>query len=93
MRTSRPKTADEIKDIAMAALLSVAQDGNAPAAARAAASRTMLEAIGAIGRNQDLAKLDEKRSLAEMSSTEINQEIMRLSDKLPKPRLRKLDLG
>lgn len=91
--TTKPKTPDELKAIAMQALLDVAQDSAAPAAARAAASRTMLEAIGAIGRNQDLAKLDEQRSLAEMSPTEINDEITRLVGKLPKPRLKKLDLG
>jgi hypothetical protein len=93
MPAKKSHSADEIKDIAMDALLSVAQDRLAPAAARAGASRTMLEAIGAIGRNQDLAKLDETRSLAAMSPGEINEEITRLAAKLPKPRMKKLDLG
>jgi hypothetical protein len=93
MAAKKPATPDEIKDIAMNALLSVAEDTQAPAAARAAASRTMLEVIGAIGRNQDLAKLDERRSLAEMSPAEINDEIARLGRKLPRPRIKKLDLG
>jgi hypothetical protein len=93
MTTKKPATPDEIKDIAMSALLDVAQNADAPAAARAAASRTMLEAIGALGRNQDLAKLDDKRSLAEMSPSEISDEISRLAKKLPKPKLTKLKLG
>jgi hypothetical protein len=76
----------------MQALLDVAVDKQAPAAARAGASRTMLEAIGVIGRNQDLAKLDERRSLAEMSPTEINDEISRLSRKLPRPKITKINL-
>jgi hypothetical protein len=93
MATKKPNSPDEIKDIAMSALLDVAADKQAPAAARAAAARTMLEVHGAIGRNQDLAKLDEHRSLAEMSPGEINEEIARLSRKLPRPRIKKLDLG
>src|SRR6188768_2271976 len=79
-----PYEADDIKDVALSALLEVAANNKAPAAARAAAARTMLEAIGAIGRLQDLARLDEsKRNAAEMSPEEISNEISRLSRKLP----------
>jgi hypothetical protein len=89
--SSGEPTADAIKSVALAALLDVAQNGHAPAAARAAAARTMLEAIGAIGRLQDLARLDEsKRNASEMSSEEIANEISRLSRKLPPPKMRKL---
>jgi len=89
----KPQSVDDIKDAAMAALLDVVNNKQSPAAARAGAARTMLEAIGAIGRNQDLAKLDERRPLAEMSPGEVNQEIARLASKLPRPKIKKLDLG
>lgn len=95
----KPSTApshrpDDLKSIAIEALLSVAQDADAPAAARAAAARTMLETIGAIGRNQDTSKLDAARPLSEMSAAEIGEEIARLSTKLPKPKgFKKIDLG
>jgi len=86
-------TPELLKAAALAALLDVAANVKAPAAARAAASRTMLEAIGAIGRLQDLGRLDEsKRNAAEMSPEEIANEISRLSRKLPKPKMRKLKL-
>ena len=82
---------DEIKAVALAALIDVAQNTKAPAAARAASSRTLLEAIGAIGRLQDLGRLDEsKRNAAEMSPEEISNEISRLSRKLPPPKMRKV---
>src|SRR6185436_14303169 len=86
-------TPELLKAAALAALLDVAANVKAPAAARAAASRTMLEPIGAIGRLQDLGRLDEsKRIAAEMSPEEIANEISRLSRKLPKPKMRKLKL-
>jgi hypothetical protein len=50
----------------------------------------MLEAIGAIGRMQDTRRLDEDRSVTEMSPVEINEEILRLSAKLPKVRVSRL---
>jgi len=83
-------TVDAVRDVAMKALLNVAADKQAPAAARAGASRTLLEAIGIIGRNQDLGKLDEKRAMSEMTPDEIDAEIQRLAKRAPKPRLRKL---
>ena len=82
---------DEIKAIALAALVDVAQNLKAPAAARAAASRTLMEAIGAIGRLQDLGRLDEsKRNAAEMTLEEINSEMQRLMGKMPKVKMRKV---
>jgi hypothetical protein len=74
----------------MKALMEVAGDVLAPAAARSAASRTMLEVIGAIGRNQDLSRGADDRNTTEMTSTEIAEEIARLSRKLPKMRLKKV---
>jgi len=86
-------TPELLKAAALAALLDVAANVKAPAAARAAASRTMLEAIGAIGRLQDLGRLDEsKRNAAEMSLEEINSEMQRLMSKMPKVKMRKLKL-
>jgi hypothetical protein len=83
---------DEIKAVALAALIDVAQNQKAPAAARAASSRTLLEAIGAIGRLQDLGRLDEsKRNAAEMSMEEIQKEMAQLMGKMPRTvRMRKL---
>jgi len=89
-----PYEADDIKDVALSALLEVAANNKAPAAARAAAARTMLEAIGAIGRLQDLARLDEsKRSASEMSADEIAGEIARLTKKVTSNvRMRKMKI-
>jgi len=78
---------DSLRTAALKTLKGVAEDAAAPAAARASAARTLLEAIGAIGRMQDTRRLDDDRSATEMSPTEINDEIMRLSAKLPKVRV------
>ena len=84
---------DTLKAEAIAALRSVAADSASPAAARAAAARTMLETIGAIGRLQDLTKLDDRREPVEMSPEEIASEIDRLAKKMPKPKMTKMRLG
>jgi hypothetical protein len=81
---------ETIRTSALEALLAVANDPLAPSAARAAASRTLLESIGAIGRLQDSRRLDETRAGAEMSPTEIAEEIARLSAKIPPPQLRQV---
>lgn len=65
------------ENIAMEALRDVARDRKAPAAARAAAARTLLEASGRIGRLQVSAPTD-NRPLNEMSASEIESEISRL---------------
>ena len=86
-------TPDMLKSIAIATLVDVSSNAKAPAAARGAAARTILEALAVIGRNQDPGRFDEsKRNAAEMSPEEIANEISRLSRKLPKPRMRKLKL-
>jgi hypothetical protein len=85
-------TPDDLKAEAIDALRRVAADGDAPAAARAAAARTMLEAIGAIGRLQDLSKLDERRNAAEMTPDQIAMEINRLAERMPKPKLTKMKM-
>ena len=68
---------DELRIIAINALVAVANDKTAPAAARAAASRTLLESLGDIGRLQEMARQSEK-PLTEMSPRELDQEIQRL---------------
>lgn len=68
---------DEIREIATLALIEVARNPKAAAAARAAASRTLLESLGDIGRLQELARSKEK-PLVDMTSKELNDEIARL---------------
>jgi hypothetical protein len=85
---SKPKpdpmpSKDHIRAIATASLLSVAQSVKAPPAARAAASRTLLESIGDIGRLQEVARASEK-PLSEMNARELDEEIARLSPKKAK---------
>jgi hypothetical protein len=71
---------DDIRQVAMDALVKVARDPKAPAAARAAAARTLLESLGDIGRLQELAHASEK-PLTSMSQNEIDLEIARLRPK------------
>ena len=67
----------DLEAIALAALRDVASDRKAPAAARAAAARTLLETAGRIGRLQAPGSGTE-RPLNEMSASEIASEISRL---------------
>ena len=73
----KPQSKDELRQIALHALVEVADDGDAPAAARAAAARTILESLGDIGRLQEVARASEK-PLTEMSAKEVQEEIERL---------------
>ena len=66
-----------LRSVAITALVAVAKDAQAPAAARAAASRTLLESLGDIGRLQETVRQAEK-PLNEMSANEVDQEIARL---------------
>jgi hypothetical protein len=68
---------DTIVETAIQSLLSVARDSKAPAAARAAASRTLLETVGKIGRLQTEAP-SEARNLSEMDAGALETEIIRL---------------
>jgi hypothetical protein len=74
-----PKEA--LREVAIQALVQVAQDPDAAPAARAAAARTLLESIGLIGRLQELAHKSEK-PLSELTAAEIDLEIARLRPKL-----------
>jgi hypothetical protein len=76
----QPATKDELRQIAINALVAVADDDEAPAAARAAAARTMLESLGDIGRLQEVARQAEK-PLTEMTPRELDEEIARLRPK------------
>ena len=83
-------TAVDLRTVAITTLVSVASDIGAPAAARAAAARSLAEIIGMLGRNQDLGRVEQRRNAAEMSPTEISDEIARLSQQVPAVRLKRL---
>lgn len=68
----------EIRQQAEKALLEVANDLTAPSAARAAAARTLLEMVGAIGRNSSPSGDPKSRSLGELSGGDLEAEIARL---------------
>jgi hypothetical protein len=72
---------DELKVIALETLQAVAGDAGAPAAARAAAARTLLEMLGYIGRLQDKNSQNDK-DLQELSRGELDSEIDRLQRRL-----------
>jgi len=84
------EVADDLRAVAIRALVDVASNGDAPAAARAAAARTLMESIGAIGRLQDLDRVNERRNSAEMTPREIADEIARLSTKVPTVKLKRI---
>jgi hypothetical protein len=65
---------DEVRRVSTLALIDVASDRTAPAAARAAAARTLLESLGDIGRLQEIARAAE-RPLNELSLQELDEEI------------------
>lgn len=67
----------DLERVAIEALRDVASDRKAPAAARAAAARTLLETVGRIGRLQTTAPADQ-RPLHEMSAADLASEISRL---------------
>ena len=75
---SEPETGSEASDEALArlALREVAGSPRAPASARAAAARTLLEAGGLIGRLQE--KPRNSKGLNEMTREELESEIARL---------------
>jgi hypothetical protein len=74
---SKSFSKDQLRSVAIESLVRVAKDRTAPAAAVAAAARTLLESIGDIGRLQEVARQAEKPP-TEMTSREIAEEIERL---------------
>ena len=70
----------EIRAVAIVTLMAVARNTAAAPAARAAASRTLLESLGDIGRLQEVARANEK-PLSEMNARELDDEIARLQPK------------
>jgi hypothetical protein len=64
-------------DLAKEALRDVMRDGSAPAAARAAAARTMLELNGALGRNAGVP-IDPSRPTSELSRGDLLAELASL---------------
>lgn len=92
-RIQQPDLADtgvDLRQTAIDTLVDVAANGDAPAAARAAAARTLAEILGLLGRNQDLGRVESRRNTAEMSSSEIADEIARLSQQMPDVKLKRL---
>ena len=67
-----------LEELALDALRAVAGDSTAPAAARAAAARTLLEACGKLGRNQEIISDTKDKDLSTMSLSDLDKEIKRL---------------
>jgi hypothetical protein len=75
--TAKMPSEDEIRETAIQSLMRVARDKMAPPAAVAAASRTLLESLGDIGRLQETARRNDK-NLNELTKDELDAEIARL---------------
>jgi|688.fasta_scaffold29370_9 hypothetical protein len=73
---------NEIKQLAIDTLEGVCRDPDAPAAAKAAAARTLAEITAMIGRNSVADALATK-SLTEMSASELDAEIQRMTQNQP----------
>jgi len=76
MATGTVADLDDI-DLAKLALRQVMQDDTAPAAARAAAARTVLELNGALGRNA-LPPIDPSKPTGELSRADLLAELSAL---------------
>ena len=77
MATEHDGTAASLRRVALDALREVAGDPKAPAAARAQASRTILEALGLL-RSGDQSLEPETGDVASMSRDDLDREIARL---------------
>jgi hypothetical protein len=78
--SNKPNKINElgIKDESIQALRDVLADQDANASAKVSAARTLLEAIGVVGRAaQPIA--DKTKDLSQLSIAELDDEIMRLS--------------
>lgn len=82
----RPRSVDSVRTVAQKALLDIAADRDAPAAARAAAARTLLEMEGAIGRNQEPPRRTADKPLAALTRAELEAELAALRQTGPKKR-------
>lgn len=69
----------DLKALSIEVLCGVARDETAPAAARAAAARTILELLGEIGRLQVEKRAGSESPLGEMSVADLDREIARLA--------------
>jgi hypothetical protein len=77
--TTAGEQPETLQNLAMETLREVMRDKGAPAAARAAAARTILETLGVIGRNSQALQDLEVKDLSLMSQAELDAEIRRLS--------------
>jgi hypothetical protein len=69
----------DLKALSIEVLQEVARDRAAPAAARAAAARTLLELLGEIGRLQVEKRSGTESPLGELSAADLDREIARLA--------------
>jgi hypothetical protein len=67
--------------LALEALRSVCLSTDAPAAAKAAAARTLLEACGKIGRNQEIISDEKSKDLSTLSVQELDKLISKFEGK------------
>ena len=67
-----------LEEIALSALKAVAGDPSAPAAARASAARTLLEAAGMIGRHAPEPSQSQAKATNELTKAELLEEVQRL---------------
>lgn len=72
-----------LENLALEALRAVCLATDSPAAAKAAAARTLLEACGRIGRNQEIINDSESKDLSSLSASDLDKEIARLAGSLP----------
>jgi len=70
------------RDLAIAVLREVAADRTAPAQSRQAAARSLGEIVGLLGKNAEHAQDNETKSLNELSISELDAEIRRISKKV-----------
>lgn len=77
--TSTPSEELDLLETAKTTLRAICNDPNAGASSRASAARTLLELVGAIKNPQQYQGL---RATDEMSASEIDEAIMRLSKKI-----------
>lgn len=78
---SQIDTGKSLEEIALEALRLVCLAQDSPAAAKAAAARTLLESCGRIGRNQEIIADTKDKDLSTMSLVDLDKEIKRLEGK------------
>ena len=78
---SQNDTGKSLEELALEALRQVCLATDSPAAAKAAAARTLLEACGKLGRNQEIIADTKDADLSTMSLKDLDKEIKRLESR------------